>query len=158
MTELVVNGRKVSTDAPKTVRLLDFLRDELGLTGTKEGCGKGECGACSVLLDGKVVDSCLVLLGQCEGASVLTIEGIGDESNPHPLQVAFAEAGAVQCGFCTPGLIVAGYALLSKDPRPSPSAVRRAIEGNLCRCTGYAKVEQAILEAAARMQEGSARR
>lgn len=148
MIRLYVNGRRVETSACPTMRLLDFLRMEMGLCGTKEGCGKGECGACSVLLDGKLVNSCLVLLGQCEGAKVLTIEGLGSNGRPHPLQEAFAEVGAVQCGFCTPGLVMAGYALLQTNQNPTPSEVRSAIEGNLCRCTGYAKVEQAILRAA----------
>jgi len=149
---LVVNGREVSTDAAPTRRLLDFLREDLGLTGTKEGCGKGECGACAVLLDGRLVNSCLVLLGQCEGASVETIEGVASD-RLHPVQAAMLEKGAVQCGFCTPGLVMASIALLRANPDPTPEEVRRGIEGNLCRCTGYQKVEEAVLLAAQRMRE-----
>lgn len=151
MIRLEVNGRSITTDADPCVRLLDFLREDQGLTGTKEGCGKGECGACTVLLDGEAVDACLVLLGQCEGAEVITIEGLGDGS--HPLQKSMSSLGAVQCGFCTPGLVLAAHALLSRCPSPSPDEVRRAVEGNLCRCTGYVKVEAAILHAAREMTE-----
>lgn len=145
---LVVNGRAVVTGADPTRRLLDFLREELGLTGTKEGCGEGECGACSVLLDGRLVNSCLVLLGQCEGATVTTIEGIGANGDLHPVQRAMMEVGAIQCGFCTPGLVLAAVALLAEHPKPDAATIRRAIEGNLCRCTGYVKVEEAIVRAA----------
>lgn len=144
----VVNGRAVVTGADPTRRLLDFLREELGLTGTKEGCGEGECGACSVLLDGRLVNSCLVLLGQCEGATVTTIEGIGANGDLHPVQMAMMEVGAIQCGFCTPGLVLAAVALLAEHPDPDAATIRRAIEGNLCRCTGYVKVEEAIVRAA----------
>ena len=149
---LVVNGREVLTDAAPTRRLLDFLREDLGLTGTKEGCGKGECGACAVLLDGRLVNSCLVLLGQCEGASVETIEGVASD-RLHPVQAAMLEKGAVQCGFCIPGLVMASIALLRANPDPTPEEVRRGMEGNLCRCTGYQKVEEAVLLAAQRMRE-----
>lgn len=147
---LVVNGRSVTTDGDPSTRLLDFLREDLGLTGTKEGCGEGECGACSVLLNGRLVNSCLVLLGQCDGAEVTTVEGIGANSDLHPIQKAMMEVGAVQCGFCTPGLVLAAVALLAEDPRPDAATIRRAIEGNLCRCTGYVKVEEAISRAASR--------
>lgn len=150
---LRVNGREVETSLPPTLRLIDFLREGLGLTGTKEGCGKGECGACAVILDGRLVNSCLVLLGQCEEASVETIEGVAGPAL-HPVQVAMVEAGAVQCGFCTPGLVMAAVALLRANPDPTPDDVRRGIEGNLCRCTGYVKVEAAVLEAARRMRGG----
>jgi len=145
---LTVNGRRVETDADPCMRLLDFLREDLGLTGVKEGCGKGECGACTVILDQKIADSCLVLLGQCDGAHVTTIEGVGDGDGSHPVQRAMAELGAVQCGFCTPGIVLAACALLDVNPSPTPDEVRRAIEGNLCRCTGYVKIEAAILAAA----------
>ena len=150
MTGFTLNGRPVRTDADPAMRLIDFLREARGLTGTKEGCGKGECGACSVLLDGRLVNSCLVLLGQCDGAAVTTIEGVSD-GELHPIQAAMAEVGAIQCGFCTPGLVLAAMALLRDTPRPTSAQVRRGIEGNLCRCTGYVKVEAAILEAAKRM-------
>ncbi len=145
-----LNGCPVRSDAEPTLRLIDFLREARGLTGTKEGCGKGECGACSVLLDGRLVNSCLVLLGQCDGAEVTTIEGVSD-GELHPIQAAMADVGAIQCGFCTPGLVLAAMALLRDTPRPTSAQVRRGIEGNLCRCTGYVKVEAAILEAAKRM-------
>ena len=151
MIRLEINGRTVETDVDPCVRLLDFLREDRGLIGTKEGCGKGECGACTVLLDGEAVDACLVLLGQCEGAAVTTIEGLGDGA--HPLQKSMASLGAVQCGFCTPGLVLAAHALLTRCPEPSTEEVRRAVEGNLCRCTGYVKVEAAIFEAAREMSE-----
>ncbi|NOZ01164.1 MAG: (2Fe-2S)-binding protein [Deltaproteobacteria bacterium] len=149
MTRFRVNGRPVETDDDPCTRLIDFLREGLGMTGTKEGCGKGECGACTVLMDGKIADSCLVMLGQCEGASVTTIEAFAD--GRHPIQRAMADLGAVQCGFCTPGLVLATSALLSDNPAPTPAEVRRALEGNLCRCTGYVKVEAAVLEAAKEM-------
>jgi len=129
--------------------LLQVLREELELTGTKYGCGEGECGACSVILDGRVVNSCLVLAAECEGRAVLTIEGLRENGGLHPLQRAFVEHGAVQCGFCTPGMIMAAYALLQQNPAPSEQEVRRALEGNLCRCTGYRKIIDAVLAAAA---------
>ena len=154
--DLFVNGRRVEAAAGPTTRLIDFLREGLGLTGTKEGCGKGECGACSVILDGRLVNSCLVLLGQCEGARVTTIEGVAPAGGLHPVQAAMAEKGAIQCGFCTPGVVLAAVVLLSENPAPAPADVRRAIEGNLCRCTGYVKIEAAILDAAARMSGGDA--
>jgi carbon-monoxide dehydrogenase small subunit len=128
--------------------LLHVLRERLRLTGTKEGCGKGECGACTVLLDGKPVNSCLVLAFEVDGREVVTIEGLG-RGELHPLQRAFVEHGAVQCGFCTPGLILAAKALLDEDPDPDEAAIRRGIAGNLCRCTGYVKVVDAIRAAAA---------
>ncbi len=149
---LVVNGRTVETDWPLGTRLLDFLREGLLLTGTKEGCGEGECGACSVLMNGRLVNSCLVLLGQCEGATITTIEGIGTPEALHPVQEAMAEVGAIQCGFCTPGLVLAAVALLHENPDPDPAAIRSAIEGNLCRCTGYVKVVEAVRRAAATMR------
>jgi len=122
------------------MRLLDFIRKELKLTGTKEGCGEGECGACSVLIDGKLVNSCMVLLGQIDGKSVTTIEGIDEPE----LFKAFEETGAVQCGFCTPGMIIAATALLRKKSNPSVYEIKEAISGNLCRCTGYKKIVEAI--------------
>ncbi|MBM4397516.1 MAG: (2Fe-2S)-binding protein [Deltaproteobacteria bacterium] len=150
--KVTVNGREVETAPDPCRRLLDFLREDQGLAGTKEGCGKGECGACAVLLDGRLVNSCLVLLGQCEGASVETIEGVAGTAL-HPVQEAMLQLGAVQCGFCTPGLVMASVALLRENPSPTPAEVRRGIEGNLCRCTGYVKVEAAVLDAARRMRE-----
>lgn len=129
-------------------RLLDILREDLGLTGTKEGCGEGECGACSLLLDGKLVNSCMIPALQLPGTSVLTIEGLGTPDDPDMLQRAFVEEGAVQCGFCTPGMVMASRFLLQKDPHPSRSDIRRALSGNLCRCTGYEKIFSAVERAA----------
>ena len=143
-----VNGETVHLAVSPDVSLLDALREGLELTGTKQGCGEGECGACSVLLNGKVVNSCLVLAVECAGAEVLTIEGLGRLGKLHPLQEAFVQNGAVQCGFCTPGMIMAAYALLQENPSPSEAMVRRALEGNLCRCTGYRKIIDAVLAAA----------
>ena len=128
--------------------LLDVLRDELELTGTKRGCGEGECGSCSLLLDGKVVNSCLVLALECEGSQVITIEGLRQNGKLHPIQQAFVDHGAVQCGFCTPGMTMAGYALLEENPSPTESEVKRGLEGNLCRCTGYRKIIDAVLSLA----------
>lgn len=143
-----VNGETVCLSVPPDASLLDTLREDLELAGAKQGCGEGECGACSVLLNGKVVNSCLVLAVECAGAEVLTIEGLGRSGKLHPIQEAFVQAGAVQCGFCTPGMIMAAYALLQENPSPSEADVRRALEGNLCRCTGYRKIIDAVLAAA----------
>ena len=143
-----VNGETVHLAVSPGASLLDALREDLELTGTKQGCGEGECGACSVLLNGKVVNSCLVLAVECAGAEVLTIEGLGRMGKLHPLQDAFVQNGAVQCGFCTPGMVMAAYALLQENPSPSEADVRRALEGNLCRCTGYRKIIDAVLAAA----------
>ena len=131
--------------AAADARLLDVLRDNLGLTGTKEGCGVGECGACSVLLDGRLVNSCLVLAAQAAGRSVVTIEGVrGPDGGANDLQQAFIDYGAVQCGYCIPGMVLAGEALLATDPTPTRTAIREAIAGNLCRCTGYQQIVDAI--------------
>jgi len=145
---LTVNGETVHLAVSPDASLLDALREDLELTGAKQGCGEGECGACSVLLNGKVVNSCLVLAAECAGAEVLTIEGLGRLGKLHPLQEAFVQIGAVQCGFCTPGMVMAAYALLKENPSPSEADVRRALEGNLCRCTGYRKIIDAVLAAA----------
>jgi len=140
VVNIIVNGiARVSKAFPST-RLLDYLRSELKLTGTKEGCGEGECGACMVLLDGKPVNSCLVLLGQCDGREVTTIEGI----NANELFKSFEETGAVQCGFCTPGFVVSAYALLKHNPHPTVAEIKEALSGNLCRCTGYKKIVEAV--------------
>ncbi len=151
--DLTVNGERVECDVAPGMRLLDLLRDRLHLLGTKEGCGEGECGACTVLLDGRPVVSCLVLASQADGKEVLTIEGISDGERLHPIQRAFVETGAVQCGFCTPGFIMSTYALLKENPHPSEEEIRTALEGNLCRCTGYAKIIEAV-NRAAEMMEG----
>ena len=134
---------------PKT--LAQLLRDDAGLTGTKEGCGEGDCGACTVLLDGEPVNSCLVLAAEADGKEVLTVEGLSREWELHPLQQAFIEQGAVQCGFCTPGMLLAAKALLDEKPSPTEAEIRSAIAGNLCRCTGYVRIVQAIQSAAAGM-------
>ena len=147
-----INGKSVSARAPAARRLLDFLRDDLGLVGSKEGCGEGECGACTVLVDNEPVVSCLVPFGQlADGAEILTIEGIEKKRAGRLLQDAFVEVGAVQCGFCIPGMVVSAYALLLKNPKPSPKAIREALAGNLCRCTGYAKIFKAVKLAASRL-------
>jgi carbon-monoxide dehydrogenase small subunit len=137
-------------DASQT--LLDVLRDELGLTGTKEGCSTGDCGACSVMLDGRVVCSCLVLGVEAEGCAIETIEGMAEGEKLHPLQQKFLEEAALQCGFCTPGFLVAGKALLDRNPDPSETEVRYWLAGNLCRCTGYDKIVRAVLDTAAEMR------
>lgn len=153
--ELTVNGRQINAEAPADIPLLHFLRDVLQLTGTKEGCGVGECGACSVLLDGKLVNSCLVLAAQANGRNVVTIEGIhAPDGGPNDLQQAFIEYGAVQCGFCIPGMVLAGEALLDSNPHPTRREIREGIAGNLCRCTGYQQIVDAIEATAARRQEG----
>ena len=145
-----VNGEPVEVRAPGMRRLLDALREDLGLTGTKEGCGEGECGACSVLLDGEVVDSCLVPLCQVQDARVETVEGLAGEGRLNELQAAFLETGGAQCGICTPGMLMAGEAFLASGVAPSEEAIREAIAGNLCRCTGYTKIIEAIALAAQR--------
>ena len=145
-----VNGEPVEVEATGTRRLLDVLREDLALTGTKEGCGEGECGACSVLIDGAVVDACLVPVSQAHGASVRTVEGLADGGRMNVLQQAFLETGGAQCGICTPGMLMAGDAFLSSGVEPSDENIREAIAGNLCRCTGYTKIIDAIALAAER--------
>ena len=152
---LTVNGKPFECEVDAETRLLDLLREDLHLTGTKEGCGEGECGACTVLIDGRPVNSCLVLAPQADGADVLTIEGVADGDRLHPVQQAFVDAGGVQCGFCTPGFIMSTYALLRDTPAPTDDEIRSALEGNLCRCTGYGKIVEAVRLAATRMREGS---
>ncbi len=144
LVTLTVNGSIRSADVDSAASLLTLLRTGLGLTGTKQGCGNGECGACTVLLDGEPVNSCLVFAAQCEGRDVLTIEGLSKSGELDRLQSAFADAGAVQCGFCTPGMIMSGKALLMRNPRPTREEIAEAISGNLCRCTGYVKIVDAI--------------
>jgi carbon-monoxide dehydrogenase small subunit len=160
---LTVNGLATETTAPGMRRLLDVLREDLGLTGTKEGCGEGECGACTVLVDGEVVDSCLVPLCQVEGRAIETVEGLAAGAwpgGPGPalglLQRAFLETGGAQCGICTPGMLIAGEAFLAAGHAPTDAAIREAIAGNLCRCTGYTKIVEAIALAAAWRADGSA--
>ncbi|HEX6306448.1 MAG TPA: (2Fe-2S)-binding protein [Anaerolineales bacterium] len=148
---LNVNGEthEVWTSIHKT--LLEVLREDLQLTGTKHGCELGECGACSVLVDGKPVLSCLTLPVECQGREILTVEGMADSGRPHPLQTAFAELGAAQCGYCTPGILVTAMALLKDNKHPSTQEIREALAGNLCRCTGYSKIIEAVALAASRM-------
>lgn len=147
-----VNGDEVEFLADPRESLLDCLRDKLGLTGSKEGCGTGDCGACSVTLDGTLVCSCLVLGVEAEGKEIGTIEGVADGHILHPLQRKFVEHAALQCGFCTPGFLVAGKALLEKNPNPTEEEVRYWLAGNLCRCTGYDKIVRAVMDAAAEMR------
>jgi len=146
---LRVNGEPRTVEAYPMERLLDVLREELGLTGTKEGCGEGECGACSVLIDGKLVNSCLVPVAQANGTNIVTIEGIAGEGEAHPVQEAFLACGGAQCGMCTPGMIVAAVHLLNKNPQPSMEQIREGLNGNLCRCTGYMRIFEAVERAAA---------
>jgi carbon-monoxide dehydrogenase small subunit len=143
-----VNGERVETLVQPYVTLLDALREDLGVTGPKEGCGTGDCGACSVHLDGKLVASCLVLAMQARGRSVTTIEGLARNGRLTPVQDAFVRRGVAQCGFCIPGVLMAAAALLTENPKPSEEDIRYAIAGNLCRCTGYTKMVEAISEAA----------
>jgi aerobic carbon-monoxide dehydrogenase small subunit len=148
--ELVVNGELHEFDAWAGESLLYALRERLGLPGSKNACEQGECGSCSVLLDGTLVCACLVLAAQADGHEVATVEGLVAEGRLHPVQEAYVEAGAVQCGFCTPGLVVATADLLARSPDPSEDEIREALSGNLCRCTGYAKIFDAVRLAAAR--------
>ena len=141
---LTVNGARRTAEVGATTTLVELLRVQLGLTGTKVGCGRGECGACTVILDGRPVNSCIVFAAQCGGRDVLTIEGLAANGTLHRIQEAFVEAGAVQCGYCTPGMIMSAYALLRDNPRPAREEIRQAIAGNLCRCTGYVKIVEAV--------------
>jgi carbon-monoxide dehydrogenase small subunit len=153
-----VNGEAVTLDGHPMARLLDVVRTELGLTGTKEGCGEGECGACAVLLNGALVNSCLVPLAHANGATIVTIEGIGSAERLHAMQEAFIACGGAQCGICTPGMLLAAVALLDRDPDPSEDDIRVALAGNLCRCTGYMRIFEAVLQAAVRTRTQGAER
>lgn len=155
LIQLTVNGEPVETAVAPNRTLLQFLREDLGLTGAKHGCGHGDCGACTVILDGKPVNSCLVLAVQANGREVVTIEGLAENGRLHPIQQAFVDHGAIQCGFCTPGMILSAKALLDKHPRPTELDIRTAISGNLCRCTGYQKIVEAIAAAARGNEEVS---
>lgn len=151
--ELTVNGTKHKLEVGSQERLLDTLRDELKLTGTKEGCSVGECGACTVIVDDLAVNSCMVLTAQVDGSEIITVEGLESKSGLHPLQKAFIEKQAVQCGFCTPGMLMSALALLNSNPEPSKEEIKTALEGNLCRCTGYQQIIEAI--EAATKKDGS---
>lgn len=150
---LTVNGEERVVETTATTRLLDLLRTDLKLTGTKEGCGKGECGACTVLLNGQLVASCLLLAPQADRAEIITIEGIGSAEGLDPIQESYLEAGAVQCGFCTPGMILASKKLLEENPWPTVGEIRRGLSGNLCRCTGYHKIIAAVRLSAQKMAD-----
>jgi carbon-monoxide dehydrogenase small subunit len=151
MTTFDLNGKSVAVEAKSTTTLLDLLRVQLGVTSVKKGCEQGECGACTVLLDGLPVTSCLILAPQVDGRHVTTVEGLAENPLMKELRNAFMENGAVQCGFCTPGMILSSYALLRDNPHPSEEEVRAGIEGNICRCTGYVKIIEAIQDAAERI-------
>lgn len=148
LINLKINGKTYELKVKPNILLLDLIRDEIGLTGTKRGCDTGECGACTVLVEGKPVNSCLVLAVEADGKNILTIEGLTKNGKPHPIQEAFIEEGAVQCGFCTPGMILSAKALLDTNPNPNEEEIKKAIAGNLCRCTGYTKIIKAIISAA----------
>jgi carbon-monoxide dehydrogenase small subunit len=150
--QLTLNGKNTTLEVSNHRLLLDLLRDEIGLTGTKEGCGTGDCGACTVCLNGKPVNSCLVLSGELEGADIVTIEALKIGPELHPIQKTFLQDGGAQCGYCTPGMLMMSKALLDENPNPSEEEIRFALSGNLCRCTGYAKIVQAVQDAAAMMR------
>lgn len=151
--EFTLNGEKYKKNADPGKRLVDFLREDMGLTGTKEGCGEGECGACTVVLDGRAVHSCLVLAGQINGKRLLTVEGLARGGELSPLQKAFIEHGAIQCGYCTPGMLMSSAALLAENPSPTEDEVRTALAGNICRCGDYSAIIDAVLDAAERYRK-----
>jgi aerobic-type carbon monoxide dehydrogenase small subunit (CoxS/CutS family) len=148
MIRFTVNGRPVAIDVPDAKPLLDTLREELSLTGAKECCGKGECGSCTVIMDGEPLCACLVFTAQAEGAEIITVEGIGTPGNLDPIQQAFVDGGASQCGYCIPGFVVTARALLDRHPRPTEAEIRTGLAGNICRCTGYQKIIAAVAKAA----------
>ncbi len=149
--DVTVNGERYQRTVPSNQTLLRFLREDLQLNGVKEGCNEGECGACTVLVDGVPVNSCLVLAAELNGKFVLTVEGLADDCRLHPLQEAFLEAGAVQCGYCTPGMLMSAVALLNRYPHPTREQIRKEMEGNLCRCTGYTRIADGVLLAVEKM-------
>jgi carbon-monoxide dehydrogenase small subunit len=156
--DLTINGARIGADVDPLRRLLDFLREDRSLTGVKEGCGEGECGSCSVLVDGLLALSCLIPMGQMRGATVLTIEGLTAEQSEglSPIQEAMVAAGGIQCGICTPGIVLAAHALLLACPQPTAAEIREALAGNLCRCTGYTAIQRAVLQAAQAGQDSHA--
>jgi len=147
LISFTLNNNSVTVEVEAKELLVDMLRDRFGLTGAKKACGTGDCGACTVVVDGEAVRSCILLAASMEGKAVLTIEGLGDAENVHPLQQAFVDAGAVQCGYCTPGMIMTAKALLDKNPNPTTDEIKDALAGNLCRCTGYIKIIDAVKRA-----------
>jgi carbon-monoxide dehydrogenase small subunit len=151
LINLKINGEPYEVRIKPNTTLLDFLRDKIGLTGTKKGCDTGQCGACTVLLDGKPINSCLVLAADANGKEILTVEGLGRDGKLHPLQETFMQEGAVQCGYCTSGMLLSAKALLDENPSPGEEEVKKAIAGNLCRCTGYVRIVKAVLVAARKM-------
>ncbi len=154
LINLKINGESYQLNVKPNILLLDLLREEIGLTGTKRGCGTGECGACTVLLEGRPVNSCLILAVEANEKNILTIEGLASGGQLHPLQKAFIEGGAVQCGFCTPGLLLSAKALLDVNSNPKEEEIKKAIDGNLCRCTGYTKIVKAVISAVEKMKKG----
>ncbi len=150
----VLNGSPVVVETDAARRAVDMLREDLGLTGVKEGCGSGECGACSILVDDVVKLSCIMTAAQLEGRKVVTIEGIGRDGELHPVQRSFVECGAIQCGFCTPGMVVAAVGFLKENPDPTREEIRAGLSGNICRCTGYEKIIDAVEDAAAKLRGG----
>lgn len=152
--ELTVNHRLYRVDVTPWDLLLNVLRDQLGLLGVKYGCGTGDCGACTVLVDGQALNSCLLLAIRMQGKEILTVEGLADGDKLHPLQQAFIDAGAVQCGYCTPGMLLSSKALLDENPDPDEQEIRRTLAGNLCRCTGYKKIVEAVQSAAKALKDG----
>jgi aerobic carbon-monoxide dehydrogenase small subunit len=153
--QLIVNGQPTQVEAPPMKRLLDVLREDLCLTGTKEGCGEGECGSCSIRMNGELVNSCLIPILQANGARIETVEGLAIDAELHPLQKAFLECGGAQCGICTPGMLMAATHLLAHNPHPSLEEIREGLAGNLCRCTGFVKIFESVIAAAA--MKGAAR-
>lgn len=152
--EVTVNGKRETIEVQPSETLLEMIRERLHLTGAKEGCGMGECGACTVIMDGVTVNSCLILAVEAHGKSIVTVEGVGSKEKLHPIQEAFVEHGGMQCGFCTPGMIVSGTYLLKRYPQPTDEQIREGIAGNFCRCTGYTKIIESIDAAAKKMTEG----
>ncbi|MEK6614319.1 MAG: (2Fe-2S)-binding protein [Candidatus Binatota bacterium] len=150
--KITLNSKEMTLEVPAHRLLLDLLRDEIGLTGTKEGCGTGDCGACTVLLNGRPVNSCLILSGELDGADIVTIEGLKIGPEFHPVQKAFIQDGGAQCGYCTPGMLMMSKALLDENLNPTEEEIRFALSGNLCRCTGYAKIIQAVQDAATELR------
>ncbi len=150
----ILNGSPVAIETDVAKRAVDVLREDIGLTGVKEGCGSGECGACSILVDDVVKLSCIMTAAQLEGRKVVTIEGVGQDGELHPVQRSFVERGAIQCGFCTPGMVIASVGLLNQNPDPTREEIRAGLSGNICRCTGYEKIIDAVEDAAAKLRGG----